>query len=89
MEELYRLKACRKCGGDLAFDEGDWICLQCGVYYYVGLYRRMHPRRPAHPDEGPAKEVGLAAYRAIVVGAYAPLPPPAARSAGIAGVSIR
>ncbi len=35
----YRLKACGKCGGDLARDEGDWICLQCGTYFYVGLYR--------------------------------------------------
>lgn len=35
----YRLKACGKCGGDLAWDQGDWICLQCGTYYYVGLYR--------------------------------------------------
>ena len=34
----FRLKACAKCGGDLALDEGDWICLQCGTYYYVGLY---------------------------------------------------
>jgi len=35
----FRLKACLKCGGDLALDEGDWLCLQCGRYYYVGLYR--------------------------------------------------
>ena len=35
----YRLKACRRCGGDLARDEGDWICLQCGSYCYVDLYR--------------------------------------------------
>lgn len=34
----FRLKACTKCGGDLALDEGDWICLQCGTYYYVRLY---------------------------------------------------
>ncbi len=34
------LKACTKCGGDLAVDDGDWICLQCGTYYYTGLYRR-------------------------------------------------
>jgi hypothetical protein len=20
-------------------DDGDWICLQCGTYYYVGLYQ--------------------------------------------------
>ena len=34
------LKACTKCGGDLAVDDGDWICLQCGTYYYTGLYQR-------------------------------------------------
>ena len=36
----YLLKACKKCGGDLAPDYGDWVCLQCGAYYYVGLYQR-------------------------------------------------
>jgi predicted nucleic acid-binding Zn-ribbon protein len=35
---LYRLRACLKCCGDLAHDDGDWICLQCGTYYYTGLY---------------------------------------------------
>ncbi len=35
---MYLLKACRRCGGDLAEDDGDWICLQCGAYAYVGLY---------------------------------------------------
>ena len=34
---LYRLGVCLKCRGDLAYDEGDWLCLQCGVYYYTGL----------------------------------------------------
>jgi hypothetical protein len=36
---LFRLKACTKCRGDLLLDEGDWLCLQCGTYYYTGLYR--------------------------------------------------
>ena len=36
----YLSKGCKKCGGDLAPDYGDWVCLQCGAYYYVGLYRR-------------------------------------------------
>lgn len=36
----YLLKGCKKCGGDLAPDYGDWVCLRCGAYYYVGLYRR-------------------------------------------------
>lgn len=35
---LYRLGVCLKCRGDLVYDEGDWLCLQCGVYYYTGLY---------------------------------------------------
>jgi hypothetical protein len=35
----FRLKACVKCRGDLILDEGDWLCLQCGTYYYTGLYR--------------------------------------------------
>lgn len=41
----FRLKACAKCGGDLALDEGDWICLQCGTYYYVRLYPGVDLRR--------------------------------------------
>ncbi len=36
------LKACTKCGGDLAVDDGDWICMQCGTYYYTGLYRDLY-----------------------------------------------
>ena len=45
----YLLKACKKCGGDLARDWGDWICLQCGAYCYVGLYApdTRPERRPA------------------------------------------
>ena len=34
---IFRLAACLKCRGDLVYDEGDWLCLQCGVYYYTGL----------------------------------------------------
>ena len=36
----FHLKACPKCRGDLALDEGDWLCLQCGTYYYTRLYRK-------------------------------------------------
>ena len=55
----YLLKACKKCGGDLARDWGDWICLQCGAYCYVGLYapERRPGRRPAaaaNPPQQPA-----------------------------------
>ena len=39
----YILKACRNCGGDLAKDCDDWICLQCGRYSYVGLYSQPEP----------------------------------------------
>lgn len=34
----FKLRSCGKCRGDLALDEGDWLCLQCGTYYYIGLY---------------------------------------------------
>ena len=46
----FRFKACSKCRGDLVLDEGDWLCLQCGTYYYTDLYgeTRMAPKpRPA------------------------------------------
>ena len=39
----FHLKACPKCHGDLALDEGDWLCLQCGTYYYTRLYRNTLP----------------------------------------------
>ena len=42
----FRFKACVKCRGDLVLDEGDWLCLQCGRYYYVGLYQRVVSRDP-------------------------------------------
>ncbi len=46
---LYRLGACLKCRGDLAHDEGDWKCLQCGVYYYTGLYPESKTPAPGEP----------------------------------------
>jgi hypothetical protein len=33
--DRFLLKACVRCGGDLALDDGDWLCLQCGRYYYA------------------------------------------------------
>ena len=48
------LKACTKCGGDLAVDDGDWICLQCGTYYYTGLYQETWASIPLHPVLKPA-----------------------------------
>ena len=31
---LCKLKACRKCSGDLVLDGDEWRCWQCGRYYY-------------------------------------------------------
>ena len=51
----YILKGCQRCGGDLARDWGDWICLQCGAYCYVGLYRTdSRPQRTAAMPPIPA-----------------------------------
>ena len=49
----YILKGCQRCGGDLARDWGDWICLQCGAYCYIGLYR-TDSRPPLRPPALPA-----------------------------------
>ena len=49
----FHLKACSKCGGDLALDQGDWCCLQCGTYYYTRLYRRLRMPGILDPDQAP------------------------------------
>ena len=49
----FRLKACPKCHGDLASDDGDWLCLQCGTYYYTGLYTYSRINRVNRPVYGP------------------------------------
>lgn len=49
----FRLKACPKCHGDLASDDGDWLCLQCGTYYYTGLYNYSRVNRVNRPVSGP------------------------------------
>ena len=49
----FHLKACPKCAGDLALDQGDWCCLQCGTYYYTRLYRRMGTPAPLNADGAP------------------------------------
>ena len=51
--KIYRLGACLKCRGDLALDEGDWLCRQCGVYYYTGLYDNEEFQ------EGPTFRIGI------------------------------
>ena len=58
----FRFKACVKCGGDLAMDDGDWICLQCGTYYYVGLYHRPAVQ---HREEVEGRREQEGAERAI------------------------
>ncbi len=91
----YRLKACGKCGGDLARDEGDWICLQCGTYLYVGLYRPagwradlpvglyLPPEATASGSarEGAEKSVDVAPARPVGAGAVWPLGLPVYRVA--------
>ena len=32
--EMFWLKGCARCGGDLYLGDGDWQCLQCGRSYY-------------------------------------------------------
>lgn len=64
----FRLKACLKCRGDLAPDEGDWLCLQCGTFYYAGLYhsnqttpppeQRVEPSQPEKGAGPPRSTVG-------------------------------
>lgn len=70
---LFRLKSCAKCGGDLALDEGDWLCLQCGTYYYVNLYSGNKVghlgRRPQGPDpDSPAQPGAGIPYRPHIKG---------------------
>ena len=67
---IFRLAACLKCRGDLVYDEGDWLCLQCGVYYYTGLSNcvesggdgtlRIGRIRPGSKPEYSRTDVGLA-----------------------------
>ena len=52
---VLKLRRCGKCRGDLALDEGDWLCLQCGTYYYTGLYLPLsgNPRLPGEHSGHP------------------------------------
>ncbi len=52
----FRFKACSKCRGDLVLDEGDWLCLQCGTYYYTDLYRETRMARKPRPAPEPPHE---------------------------------
>lgn len=60
----YILKGCKRCGGDLARDWGDWICLQCGAYCYVGLYR-AEGRPPLRTSALPAMPAAAAETPAL------------------------
>jgi len=52
----FKLRTCGKCRGDLTLDEGDWLCLQCGTYYYTGLYASSgNPRLPGENSGRPPK----------------------------------
>ena len=67
-----RLGVCLKCRGDLVNDEGDWLCLQCGVYYYTGLYPLG--QSPAE-GRGGLLTVGAAGFAAPPAPAAAPPAP--------------
>ena len=57
----FRLKGCAKCGGDLVLEELDWLCLQCGTYYYTGLYQSKNGlKRPGSNGPPPRKEKTVA-----------------------------
>ena len=52
---LWRLKSCSRCRGDLAMEEGEWRCFQCGHYYYPNTLEPVgHP-----PDPDPLRVGGL------------------------------
>ena len=56
----FRFKSCAKCGGDLVLDQGDWLCMQCGTYYYVGLYQQpSNPEEPNPQPPNPPAQKGL------------------------------
>ncbi len=65
-----RFKACVKCRGDLVLDEGDWLCLQCGTYYYTGLYREgIFPSAPQQVRQD-AREQKAVPVGQILTGVY-------------------
>ena len=56
----FRFKACVKCRGDLVLDEQDWLCLQCGTYYYTELYQGTTPanNKPMERKPPPEEKTG-------------------------------
>jgi hypothetical protein len=83
----FHLKACLKCGGDLVLDEGDWRCLQCGTYYYIGLYRQSQPMEwpwlGPNPGQGKAFRGGLTGTPEYSAGGGLALPGAASRRARV------
>ena len=47
---LCKLKACRKCFGDLVLDGDEWRCWQCGHYYYPNPPVVDSPSYPEHTN---------------------------------------
>ena len=47
---LCKLKACRKCNGDLVLDGDEWRCWQCGLYYYPDPGAVDSPLDPEHTN---------------------------------------
>lgn len=45
MGDMFQLKGCEKCGGDLLRDDPDWQCFQCGTYYYSTAPMIYFPKR--------------------------------------------
>ena len=60
---LCKLKACRKCGGDLVLDEDEWRCCQCGWYLYP-----MPPPTDQRPDVYKPIRVLVPVGKAVKVG---------------------
>ena len=64
----FRLKACVKCRGDLVWDDGDWLCLQCGRYYYTRLYQpEAIPDWQWRQGSGPRQDSGPRMEKATVL----------------------
>ena len=57
--EMFRLKGCVSCGGDLGLSYEDWQCLQCGRYYYISVPWNFPRRREgAWGNTGKASKQG-------------------------------
>ena len=64
----FRWKACGKGGGDLVWDDGDWLCLQCGRYYYTRLYQpKAIPDGQWRQGSGPRQDCGPWKEKATVL----------------------